>query len=631
MSGRPLGWAPGWALAALLVVSFALRVWYGAIDLDASRFWDERYSLENVRSLVLHGEIKPANGFHPSLSYLPNAAMLAVVHGLHRASGWRALAVFDGESFTPLAYLLCRILQAVYGVVSLWLVFLIGRRLWTPWTGFTAALVLSVSPWHLRQSAIYKPDVLLLLTLELAFLAALWALEWPSLRRYLAAGAAVGLAMASKFNAGPIAFALAVGAAVQGWRERRRWFWLVGAGLVAAALFLATNPFLLLDPQLYVSDFSRTLRDYERKGLAEQSSRPALFLHAAESLLHANFHGPWVGTLALAGLVGLAGLAVVRWRRGEGEGRWLPFAVFFAFPVGYTVLYVFSTTNPSAHNWLPLLPFSSLGAAWLAVEGWRVAEARLGPRARPALVAIAVGLAATIVWPAWLYTYGSVVPTNLERAADLLAARLAPLGGRSVVYEAGAGRLLLGAVREQRPRVEEVAGLFEVPPRELDLFDAEVFLASRLEGAGATAYRERLERFRGETFASAPFRGRGPAMVVLVHAWARVEEVSLLETRVPSAAPFTAELALPAHWPREAVVSLSVRAWGLPKRAKGPQLGVGGQGLPLERQGRGQYGVSRFHLPAATAGEPVRLRLDWTPPPGKARRLAVTAYLWQTP
>ena len=44
----PLGKRTVWILLTLLIVwSFGLRLWYATPELDSTRFWDERYGLEN--------------------------------------------------------------------------------------------------------------------------------------------------------------------------------------------------------------------------------------------------------------------------------------------------------------------------------------------------------------------------------------------------------------------------------------------------------------------------------------------------------------------------------------------------------------------------------------------------------
>jgi hypothetical protein len=199
------------ALAALLVWALALRVWFATPELHAGRFWDERYALENVEALLRDGRWLPVNAFHPTLAHLPQAAVLAVPHGLARATGDPAFAVLQEDGFTPLGYLLARLVQAVLGTLSIYWLFRVGRRLFDCPTGLLAAALLAVVPWHLRQSAFFKPDVLLLLLELVAFDWALAAYERPRTGRFARAGLGVGLAAAAKYNGVTAALPLAAG------------------------------------------------------------------------------------------------------------------------------------------------------------------------------------------------------------------------------------------------------------------------------------------------------------------------------------------------------------------------------------------------------------------------------------
>lgn len=600
-----------WCLAVLLVWSFASRIWFGSIGLDSSRFWDERYGLENIHALLEQGQIHPANGYHPSLSYLPQALLLGAVHGLHQWTGSEGLAILAGEGFTPLAYGLCRFSQAVFGVLSLLLLFLIGNRLFGPGVGLTAAFMMSVVPWHIRQSAIYKPDILLILTVELALLLALAALDRPHLRCFLAAGGGIGLALATKFNAGPIALPVTVLAFWKGGRDRRFLAWLCAAGAASVVTFLVLNPYVLTDFQLYATDFNRTLRDYERKGVAEQSSKVSLILHAGESLVTDNFHGQVAGGLALAGM---AGLLLWGLRPGVEEKRRLELWMLLSFPLSYVLLYSLSTTNPSAHNWLPLLPVSSLAAAWVVIGTWSRASLSL-----PALSDRRVWLAASVVavlavsWPANRYVYNSVVPSNLERAGIYLRGALAPLAGRHVLVEEQAGRMILRNRRVDQSAVVPVADLEGLSPGVRSRADAEIFTVSGKNADEALVFR------------SSPFRGRGAPLGARLHPWQLVDTQKVLRQPFDNRIDQRFTVPLPPLWAPGDLVSLEL--W-LPKLGRGsesPRVFLAGREVRTVRSSRSRFLVLRFQPPPDGREIEVFLPSKLAP----SRTLEITAYIWR--
>lgn len=620
-----------WLLGLILLWAVAVRVWYAVPELNAGRYWDERYGLENVHSLLIEGKIKPANGYHPSLSYLPQAAILAPFHFLYEGTGASWARVYRPAGFTPFAYLLCRLSQVALGLLSLLLVYLLGKRLAGPSAGpavgVGAVAVLAVSHWHIRQSVIYKPDMLLLVTVELAVLSALWALEQPRLRRFLVAGGAVGLALASKFNGGPAALPLTVGALLYGgWRSPRRWGKLVAAGLVAAALFLLLNPFIVTDTNLYVKDFSRTLRDYERKGEAEGGDgRLSLLVHAGSSLVSRAFHGPWVGALALAGLVFL----VVRaWMPPAGVPERRRLAIFLAFPVSYVALYIAVTTNPSAHNWLPLLPFTAVAAAALGLWAAQALAERLPwPVER---WGSAAALLATVLLAAepsrWVYV--SVVPTTAELAAKHLERRLAPMGGRMVLFEEElsdfARDLSLRRVHGGSARAVMVEDLKALSREEATLADGAVLSLPRYE-AGAGALFEGEEGSAARVLAPAPFRSRGEELVVLARPWRRTASAQVIgETeRVDGAR--SVDLSLPEGWRQARAISLELRLPRLPRRAPRPVITLDGKPLELLPAARARFLGPRFRPPQSDEGV---LTVSWSGPPA-CRRALLKIHFWE--
>jgi Dolichyl-phosphate-mannose-protein mannosyltransferase len=541
------------ALALLLAWSLALRVWLATPRLDGSRFWDESYGVYNVYGLLARGQLRPLNGYHPGLSYLPQAALLGASEGLHRLTGRPAFAVIAGEKeLTPTGYLLCRLVQALAGTLSLYLTFSIGRRLASPGVGLAAALFLALAPWHLRQSVIFKPDIELVACSLLALRASLAAADRPDGRTSLAAGAAVGLALAAKFNAAPAAVPLGIALlGGGGWRRGRRWGALALAAAAALAVFALLTPFLFSDPDLYTRDLAVTWSDYASKGARLGSSHAQVLVQGLRALLGEGFFGPFAGA---AGLLGLVVAGAAPWlRRGEpSPARRLGPAMVAAYAAAYALLYAASTTNPSPHNWLPVAPCVALGAAWTLSRGWawlrRLAvggrfavgaspaagarltvrsglaggarlAARLSRAAAPALGAAAfaaICLPATVADHAWVYQ--TAVPSTQELQRDLLRQRLAPLGRRVVVREADCD-----ADWYRDPAiVDEVQRLAERSQEELELTDAELFPTARLQGGEGGFYRQRVASPGAEVVRVEPrlFHAHGSALAAILHPWA---------------------------------------------------------------------------------------------------------------
>jgi hypothetical protein len=618
------------ALALILIWGCGMRVWLALPGLDRGRFWDEQFSVENLCSLLADGELRPANGLHPGLSYLPHAALLWASEGLHRLTGRPLFAVLAGDDdLSPTGYLLCRLLQALAGTLSLYLTYRIGRRLDSPATGVGAALLLAVVPWHLRQSAIFKPDILLVAASLGAFAASLAAAERPTWRRFAGAGAAVGLALATKFNAAPIAVPLAVAAlAGGGWRRRERWGALLLAGFAAVAVCLLFTPFLALDPGFYVWSFGRTWRDYSMKGALLHSSHLTVLAQGPRALLSESFHGPVIGALGLAGLL-LAPVAAARLPPASPRARRLGPPMMAAYVAAFALFTAAGTTNPSEHNWLPVAPFVALGAAWMLLRGWRWLAPRLRRWQRLALAAAALAAACFLAAPANAYVYDTWVPTTQSLAQDCLQERLLPLGWRVAVREEDADARWYSSPAI----VLEVRNLREMAPEELDRADAEIFHADGLDRPGGGFYRQRIERPGAEVvrIEPRPFRGRGRAVMVIVHRWQARGTPRRLELSPLPRAPERLAAELPADGQGAGVASLEVR---LPPGAEPESLQdvlLAGQPLsPIfarREAGSALFVTERFAMPAAGSRVTLVLAAPLSPASGVGLRLQS----WRSP
>ena len=613
-------------LGCLLFWAFALRAWNATPDLTSTRFWDERYGLQNIELLLRDGQWRPAHGLHPGLSYLPHALVLKGSDLLYQVTGNESFAVLQTKrGFTPTAYLLCRLLQAVFGTLSLLLVYLIGTRLGSNRLGLLAAFLLSVVPWHIRQSVIYKADMVLVLAIVLAFYLSLRAIDRPTFATYAATGVAIGLAMAAKFNGGPAAVPITLGTLLSRDRSKRTFFWLVAAGAISIGVFLVFNPYVLIEPDIYRRSMSRTVRVYARKGAAKGVDSPLdLIPRTLETLTSPSFHGLLIGSAALLGLAALTYLSLRYLKRSNIALYWL---MALSFVLSYSVLYAVSTPNPSAHNWLPLTPFLALGAAWTLLALWSLLAELLPVRRRRVIGAVAaLGLVALLGGSANAYTYQSTVPSTGNTALHLLRGSLKQPPGRQVISEHDFAIPRMQEYRRARMALQQVGSLHLLSPRELDRFDAEVFPGIRLEdpeeGPFYRGRMERLPRGRVHVIRPRPFKAWGPEIVVLIHplaagkeaergVWVRdSEDRRLYLARLDSLAN------------QEGLISLEFRR---PPRSRKGELRVGSERsaiLGFRGPDHKPHQITRRFNPAAE----VFLRFDGAP---KADRIPFLVRRWK--
>jgi len=619
--------SPGWvgpALAALLLVSFALRAWDASQGLQAGRYYDERYTFRNVSLILRQGNWRPGQAYYLSLSYLPQTAILAASQALHRSTGIQALSIYgkSADRYSPTAYLLARLCNVTYGVLSLWVLFLIGRRIFSPEVGLLAAAAMSAFPRHVLSSTQFKPDILVLLLTLVTFYWTLDAVFRPAMRRFLKVGIGVGLAVATKYTGVGAAIPITGFVLARGWRDKRLWLWLVLAGLASVLVFVILNPYL----GVVLEYIPKQVTHYS--GNARQRGTGHLDVLAQQVQFLVEHHGPIVAAFAAAGLLGLI-YKVFRpagWSPERRLGATLALVSF----LGYSAFHSAATTLFRGQNYLLVVPFSSLFAAWAFVELWQLLAERAVPL-RAATAAVCLIPAALLGYKQADLVYKRVVPTTWEAASKALTDELAPLELRQVIYEnqGGALRLTHGSDRAITTGAERLS---RIDPATLEKADAEVFLRHRFQGEDAEFYRDREALLRGgraQVISGAPFNSRGEAVVLLLHPWVPASAPEQLPLGRPGAARALAGR-MPSKIQAGEVASLVVWA----PREAGPvdalRIEPGGRRLPLTETGRRgkrrRLVTPRFEL----SGQEERVRVP-APPDMPVRPYRLELHRWQRP
>jgi hypothetical protein len=587
-----------WLLTALLAVSFGLRLWYAWIEPHSDRTYDERYSFQNLGPLLDHGVWEPYQTFYLAASWLPQAAVLEASEVLHRLTGIEALAIHGetSDGWSPTAYRLARGVVVMWSVLDLFLVFLLGRRLFDERVGLLAAALLAAFGRDLISAGKFKPDTLVVLLTVCAFYATIALARDDRWRRFAMVGVFVGLAMSAKMTGISAAFAPAAAVLFLGWRRLTLWLRLAGAALVSFLTFAALNPFLskVLRSVLNLSE------GYDERAAAAESGHLTVFWRQFEFL--AIHHGWVVFGFAMAGLVGLA--AVARREAEPRERRLGAFLIVFQV-VGYSLLHTGGMSLFRGQNYLSVSPFTSLAAAWAMVDAWRWSAARWPLLARRAVAAAVWGVLGLwlVLRPARL-VYGEAIPSNWDQAWDFLQLELQPLSTRQVSYVA--------AERQKRTLMEDraFAAILRLdsstPAAPLDLSDAELL------PAGDPALEARLRAAPAATrrFTSRPFSSQGREVIALVHPWTLDEGSSQNLAVTRDGGSFTS--ALPSALAAGDVVALEILLPRGERLPGGVSVSPGGA-LPVVTGGlapkRSRFLTARFPVP----GSPVAVRV-FAPP-----------------
>ena len=413
---------------------------------------DEPEIMDRAIRMMRTGDFNPHFFDYPGLYFYVQlvVACLRFIVGA-TAGHWTSLDQVDAADF----YLWGRAVTALLGTLTVFLVYHIGMRWGTRYAALAAGLM-AVMPLHVRESHYVLTDVPLTFFVTLGLLLTLRAAERERAIDFAWAGAAAGLAAATKYPGGLsllvplIAVWLTLGAKP----SRLAASLAVLAG--AAAAFLLAAPYTILDLPAFLNGYAHLAGYYSPKPLAEAAAI-TYFKHLTRSMA-------WPAFLLL--LIGI-GLGAVRSIRGPGRVRW---TVTLVFPLVY-FYFLSGQTLVFGRYLLPLLPSVCLLAAAGCVSGVSLLRRFDIPRAARTAIIAAITIAAVLP-PAW---QSLVFMRTLTRTSTVELAHAWMLDnipkGSSIVIETQA--LLTGNAFKSR-NVPQLVQDYRAPQEYADYVEAGV-------------------------------------------------------------------------------------------------------------------------------------------------------------
>jgi 4-amino-4-deoxy-L-arabinose transferase-like glycosyltransferase len=372
-------------LAAILIAALVLRLDGIGFGLPALNDPDEPLFMMTALEMLQKQSFDPGWFGHPgTITFYALGAVIAAVGGLGIATGRFA----DGDAFAAAVYadpgilfLPARVMIALCGVLCVWLVFRLGKKLGGARLGLVAAALLAVNAVHIEYSQIIRTDVQASVFMLLGALAAVAVAERGRARDYLLAGLSAGLACATKWPAATI-FVTILGAWACRPQELRGWHGPVLAAGAALVTLVAVSPYLLIDHATVVANLSGEAR----------AAHPG----ATGGGFFANLG--WYAANPLLSSFGIGGLVLAVLGLGWGSGRARLWALLF-LPFCLIFLAMIAAQTLRWERWIvPLLPFAALAAARaLCALADLLPPHRLRPLALPAALIV---LMAPMLWEA---------------------------------------------------------------------------------------------------------------------------------------------------------------------------------------------------------------------------------------
>jgi 4-amino-4-deoxy-L-arabinose transferase-like glycosyltransferase len=346
--GRRIAWL---ALAAILALALGLRLWGIRQGLPYSYNSDEdAHFVPRAIGIFSAGWNPHYFANPPAFTYLLHFLFALWFGGA--AGVWHTFATNPAAVFT-----LARVAAALLGTLAVWLLYLLGARLFDRGVALLAAALEAVAFLPVFYAHLALNDVPTLAPLTLSLLGSAGVLRSGRARWYLLAGIGLGLGCATKYTAGIVLLPLlAAGAARYLDEPRRGARVLIGlalVGLAALFAFVLANPYSVLD-----------FHNFEQ-GIAHQSAVSS----EAEGKLGAPHESGivyylWSFTWGLGwvpALAALGGALTVWWR--ERRLGWL------LVPAPLVYLAFMGAQGRYFGRWLlPIFPIVCLLAALFALQ-----------------------------------------------------------------------------------------------------------------------------------------------------------------------------------------------------------------------------------------------------------------------
>ncbi len=374
------------ALVAILAVAGLARFWAIDFCLPAPICRPDEEAVVSIATRFF------ARDFNPNFFDWPALFMYVVAAGVvvfFKVGLW--LHWFRGEyhflqtisEFPAPVFLTARLVSAITGVVSVWLVFRIAIRLWPPTTALIAAAFMALAFLNVRDSHFGVTDVTATCLALAAVLCLIRFDQSNATRDLLMAALWAGLATSTKYGAALVALpALWICAMPNLQIARSRVDRLTRASsflIVMGLAFTVTSPYCLIAFDQFIGAL---------RGVSIHLSAPHAVMLGRGWLVHLTSslrYGLGIPLLA----AGLAGCVLLCWRNPRTA------VVLLLFPAAYYAT-VGSAYTVFARYAVPLVPFLCLTAALTVTELARVIAGRTRWRRE---LAVAWVLAALVIGP----------------------------------------------------------------------------------------------------------------------------------------------------------------------------------------------------------------------------------------
>jgi 4-amino-4-deoxy-L-arabinose transferase-like glycosyltransferase len=338
-----------WFFILVFLLALILRITGLDFLLPHFEAGDEKDIVESSLNIIRTGDFNPHFFWYGSFPiYWITAIYYLVILILWPFSGQPSLAVFieglNVHDYHCLFFYIGRITSVFFGLLTIYLLYEIGKNLFGKKAGKLIVLLSSFDAFHVTFSQIFKIDISLSFWILATVYFALKIMESGKTRNYLLGGVCAGLAMSTKYNF--LAFVPLVAANILKDKNWKSIFdlKLLLAGYVAVAVFVVTCPFSMLDFQSFYSQLFFQMNVLQQVYYLDASFFKTEIPYLSHLILM-GLSNPLISFLSVFGMISF-------FRRD-----WRSAVLVISFPVIYFVFAFGISKLPNPQNIFPIIPF----------------------------------------------------------------------------------------------------------------------------------------------------------------------------------------------------------------------------------------------------------------------------------
>jgi len=323
------------------------------LNWDEGHFFhpDERNIANAVAKIDFFRQLNPqffAYGSLPIYLYrLAGDLLVKITHNSDWVKEWSSINLIG------------RWFSALFSTATIWLIFLLSKKIWNKKIGLLAAFFTALSPSLIQTAHFGVTESMLVFWLILIALLSLNLIKKPTFKNYLTIGIILGLAVATKISA--ISFFIIPTAShfLYQFKHLKHHLRFAISLLISFLTFSLFSPFVFLDKQKFLESMN-----YET-GVALGRLKVVYVLQFEKTLPYLfqikNFL--WqIGPMAIVGLLGFFFLLYLAIKKREKK-----LFLFLSFPLLYFA-YVGNWYTKFIRYVLPILPFLIISGSWLLIQ-----------------------------------------------------------------------------------------------------------------------------------------------------------------------------------------------------------------------------------------------------------------------